>query len=188
MVSYRQPRLLLVLPFFLLILFSHDLLIASENGEPIKDKMSIVQEMYRNYKKDFPDAVDISAAEARTLLEQKKVIFIDTRKPEEQEVSTLPGAVTEEAFLKNPGIAQGKTAVAYCTIGYRSGVFAVKMSKQGIKVVNLSGGILAWVLDGGKVYNNGRETNRVHVYGKEWNHLPEGYEAVMFGFFDKLVN
>jgi hypothetical protein len=32
------------------------------------------------------------------------------------------------------------------------------------------------------------ETKRVHVYGEKWNYLPEGYEAVMFGFFGKLVN
>lgn len=185
---YRWSHLMLVMPLFLLINFFHAPLIASENGKSDEEKMAIVLKLYREYQKDFPGAMDISAAEARTLFEGGKVVFIDAREPEEQAVSALPGAITEEMFLKNPGIAQGKTAVAYCTIGYRSGVFSEKMGSRGIDVVNLTGGIVAWVLDGGKVYLNGQETSRVHVYGEEWNYLPEGYEAIMFGFLEKLLN
>lgn len=187
MVSFRFPHVMVAISLFLLIAVAHAPLLASERGESNEGKAATVRKLYRGYKKDFPNVPDISAADARTLLEEGKVVFIDVREPEEQAVSLLPGAVTEEAFLKNPGIAQGKTAVAYCTIGYRSGVFSQKMAGRGIEVLNLSGGIVAWVLKGGKVYLDGRETNRIHVYGKEWNHLPEGYEVVMFGFFEKLV-
>ncbi len=184
----RCLYIILVLPLFFLINVTHGSLLASESGESDGEKMAIVRNMYRSYKRDFPGAVDISVEKARALFEQRKVVFIDVRKPEEQAVSTLPGAVTEETFLENPGIARGKTAVAYCTIGYRSGVFSEKMVKQGTNVFNLTGGIVAWILDGGKVFLDGRETNRVHVYGKEWNHLPAGYEPVTFGFFEKLIN
>jgi len=68
--------------------------------------------------------------------------------------------------------------IGYCTISYRSGVLARGLNQKGIPIYNLRGGLLAWVHDGGKVYNGSKETHRIHVYGQEWNLGPEGYEAV----------
>jgi len=152
----------------------------AQNGLSVDEKMNVVQSMYREYRKEFPEAEDISAAEARRLFEEGGVVFIDVRKQEEQGVSMLPEAVTEKVYQKEAARFEGKTVVAYCTIGYRSGMFAKKTGGQGTRVLNLSGGILAWVFEGGKVYHAGEETRRVHVYGEKWNYLPEGYEAVMF--------
>lgn len=153
-----------------------------------RQKSDIVQKMYGEYKKNFPDIGDISAAAAERLDARNEVVFIDVRTPEEQAVSELPGAVTEAAVKENPTILEGKTAVAYCTIGYRSGLYVEKMDRRGIHMLNLAGGILAWVLSGGKVYHDGRETKRVHVYGEKWNYAPAGYEAIEFGFFHKLTH
>ena len=102
------------------------------------------------------------------------------------EVSMLPHAITQEEFLKDPGKYKDKTVVAYCTISYRSGKFAEEMAKKGIPILNLKGGLLAWVLEGGKVYDSHGETKRIHVYGKEWDYPPAGYESVKFGLFDRL--
>jgi sodium/bile acid cotransporter 7 len=145
-------------------------------------KINRVLKMYSAYKKDFPEVVDVSAIGMQSLLARDAVLFIDVRTQQERAVSMLPGAVSEAEFLQTPSLARGKTAVAYCTIGYRSGLFAKKMAARGRRVLNLAGGILAWVLEGGKVYHDGKITRRVHVYGKKWNILPNGYEAVMFGF------
>jgi sodium/bile acid cotransporter 7 len=61
------------------------------------------------------------------------------------------------------------------------------MDEKGISVRNLEGGILAWTLEGGKVYDeNGEETNRIHVYGKKWNYAPADYEAVMFSLWEQM--
>ncbi len=143
--------------------------------------------LYRGYAEAFPGVPDISVADARRLFNEGRVLFIDTRTREERAVSMLPGAVTPEAFAGNTALAEGKVAVAYCTVGYRSGVFAEKAAGGNNAVKNLAGGILAWILTGGKVYAAGAETRRVHVYGKKWNHAPEGYEVVMFGLFRRLM-
>jgi sodium/bile acid cotransporter 7 len=45
-------------------------------------------------------------------------------------------------------------------------------------VYNLRGGILAWVHDGGTVYDQNGETRRIHVYGRKWNLAPNSYQAV----------
>ena len=134
--------------------------------------------MYRDYKKSFPDVTEISPPDAVKRMEEGSVLFVDVRDPAERAVSMLPGAVTEEAFLKNPKSYGRKTVVAYCTIGYRSGKFADRMAKKGIRVLNLKGGILLWVHDGGRMFKDGKPTNRVHVYGKKWALAPEPYESV----------
>jgi rhodanese-related sulfurtransferase len=145
-----------------------------------EEKQDIVWKMYEKEKAEFQDVEDISPTSARALYERGEAVFIDVRTPDEQIVSMLPGAVTEQDVADTPSLLQGKTAMAYCTIGYRSGLYAEDQGREGIRVLNVQGGILAWVFSGGKVYHAGRETSRVHVYEEEWNYLPDGYEPVMF--------
>jgi rhodanese-related sulfurtransferase len=158
-----------------------------ENSLSDAQKKEVVYAMYADYKKDFPAVMDISPQQAMDLLKKDEVVFIDTRKPAEMKVSMLPHAITQKEFLSHPEKYAGKTAVGYCTVSYRSGVFAREMDEKGISVRNLEGGILAWTLEGGKVYDkNGRETNRIHVYGKKWNYAPAGYKAVMFSLWEQM--
>ena len=149
------------------------------------EKKKTVYEMYEGYKKDFPAVQDMTPQEAMSLTVEGRVVFVDVRKPAERKVSKLPYSVTKEEFMKNPSKFKSKSIVTYCTISYRSGKFAMNMEKKGIRMYNLKGGILAWVLEGGKVIDENGQTTRVHVYGEKWNYLPEGYEAVRFGFFDR---
>lgn len=151
-----------------------------------EQKLKAAYSMYADYKQEFPSVIDMSPKEAMTEAATGNIVFVDTRKAEEMEISTLPGAISEKEFLENRISYRDKKVVVYCTISYRSGLFARKMNEMGVPVYNLEGGIVTWVLEGGKVYNGERETKRVHVYGKKWNLLPKGYEAVMFGLLDKL--
>lgn len=141
-------------------------------------KKEIVYKMYADYKKDFPDVVDITANDAMALIKAEKAVFVDTRKQKEMEVSMLPNAITQEAYLRDPQKYRKKTVIGYCTISYRSGELAQKLSKDGIRMFNLKGGILAWVLEGGKIFDQNGETRRIHVYGRKWNYPANGYEAV----------
>ncbi|MGD9332721.1 MAG: rhodanese-like domain-containing protein, partial [Desulfobacterales bacterium] len=147
-------------------------------------KKEAVYRMYAGYKKDFPAVIDISPLQAMELQAQDKVVFVDTRKPAEMAVSILPGAVSEEDYRRHLDRYQGRTVIAYCTISYRSGLFAREMAARGIHVVNLQGGILAWLLEGGTVVDSqGRPTRRVHVYGSQWDYAPSGYESVRFSLW-----
>ena len=137
-----------------------------------------VEAMYENYKRAFPGVRDISAQEALRLQEESKVVFVDERDPEEQAVSMLPGALTARQFLENPERYRDHLVVGYCTISYRSGKLALKLGKKGITMVNLRGGILAWLHAGGKVCKDGRPVKRVHVYGRKWDLPPAEYETV----------
>lgn len=146
------------------------------------DKKDAVYEMYRNYKRDdFPGVPDISPDSAMALADSGWVVFVDDRTDAEREVSTLPGAVSREEFVEHIDRYRDATIVAYCTISYRSGGFVQEMAGRGLKIYNLRGGILAWLLEGGRVYHDGEETHRVHVYGDRWDYAPAGYETVKFG-------
>jgi sodium/bile acid cotransporter 7 len=150
-------------------------------------KKNVVYRMYADYKKNFPAVSDISPHRAMELLNQETVVFVDIRRPEEIAVSILPGAVSKQDFLSHRDLYRDKIVVVYCTISYRSGVFAREMGEQGIRVVNLQGGILAWILEGGKVYDkSGIQVKRVHVYGDRWDYAPSGYQSVKFSFWQRM--
>ena len=141
-------------------------------------KRAQIEKMYMNYKKEFPAVQDVSPREAMQLSDTGKVVFIDVRKPDEQSVSHLPGAITADSFLENPEKYNDYIKIGYCTISYRSGILAQELHQKGIPMYNLGGGLLAWVHDGGKVYKGTEETHRIHVYSQKWNLGPERFEAV----------
>ena len=61
----------------------------------------------------------------------------------------------------------------------REGKLAENLRKKDIYMVNMRGGILAWLHAGGKVYREGKPVNQVHVYGKKWDLAPPGIESVV---------
>lgn len=152
------------------------------------DKKETVYSMYDKYKqKSFSKIADISVQEAKALAEKGNVLFVDVRKPSEIKVSKLPGAIGQSEYLSDRTRFDGKTIVGYCTISFRSGQLAKELLRKGITMINLRGGILAWVHEGGKVVDKeGKETHRLHVYGKRWDLAPKGYETIKFRWRDKL--
>jgi hypothetical protein len=42
----------------------------------------------------------------------------------------------------------------------------------------LRGGILAWVHDGGRIYDRNGETKQIHVFGRKWNLAPQPHKPV----------
>jgi rhodanese-related sulfurtransferase len=151
------------------------------------EKEATVYRLYAAYEQEFPAVTGISARKALNLHQQGRVIFVDVRKPAEREISTLPGAVSAEAYEMRGARIKDKTVVAYCTIGYRSGKFAEKMAEKGLMVFNLEGGVLAWVWEGGRLQDAGGQTvKQVHVYAEKWDLAPAAYETTRFGFWQRL--
>ena len=151
------------------------------------DKTRVVYQMFAEYSKAFPSVPVMSPRKAAALAESSNLVIVDVRQDEEMKVSMIPGAITRTAFLEHLEDYKNKAIVAYCTIGYRSGLFAEQMKANGVDVSNLKGGILGWALEGGKVYDANGISRRIHVYGKKWKYVPNGYEPVMFGFFDRIL-
>ena len=178
----RRAKTIGVIVLCLVVILSYPgVVVRGDSGLSDRDKKNIVYDMYDDYRAKFPTASEITVEAAMELMQGGQAILVDIRRPAEMSVSMLPGAVTQTDFESNPERYSGLVVVAYCTIGYRSGIFSVEWKKKGVDVLNLKGGILAWVLEGGKVYApGGKAVNRVHVYGKKWDLAPAGFESVMF--------
>ena len=135
-------------------------------------------DMYTDYRKDFAGVQEIDASAAIKLVGDPEVVFVDVRAPEEQAVSMIPGAVTSDVFLAAPDRYERQRIIGYCTISYRSGKLAAKMNLRGITIVNLKGGLLAWVHAGGLLVRGYKSVRQLHVYGREWNLAPSDIETV----------
>ncbi len=141
-------------------------------------KRQRIDELYAEYRASFPDVPEMTVEQLLAGRTTDDLVLVDVREPAEQEVSMIPGAIPVRQFEAEGKRHEAKRIVVYCTIGYRSGLYARKLNELGQRIFNLKGGILAWAHAGGAVVDLNGQTNRVHVYGREWNLLPCGYEAV----------
>lgn len=146
------------------------------------DNLSVrIDEMYKKYKVEkFPGTPDVSVDEAiKEKAGDENVVLLDVRSKEEQAVSVIPGAITQAAFEADEDKFKGKKVIVYCTVGYRSGLYTAKLREKSFDAYNLKGGVLGWAAgEHGFVEQGGKATKKVHVYGKQWNLLPKGYEGV----------
>lgn len=109
----------------------------------------------------------------------EQYVMIDVRPEAERAVSVIPGAVSIEEFERDSESFADKKLVAYCTAGYRSGVYARKKSVDGPTILNLRGGVLSWCEHEQPLSDtDGKPTHRVHVYGRMWNLVSKPYEGV----------
>ncbi|MDX2231033.1 MAG: rhodanese-like domain-containing protein [Leptolyngbyaceae cyanobacterium bins.349] len=157
-------------------------LVALGMGAPPQDpqaKQQRIEELYQTYAQHFPDVVEISVPALMQLQQTQSVVLVDVRSPQEQAVSRLPGAITLAEFEQHRDRYCDRPIVAYCTIGYRSGLLAKDLQQQGIPVQNLRGSVLSWTHAGGHfVTPDGQPTQKVHVYGKRWNLIAADYHAI----------
>lgn len=143
------------------------------------EKYGRIAEMYAHYAKEFPDVPALTPEDAKQLLAAGTAILVDVRSPAERSVSMIPGAIATDDYEGRAAEFEGKRVIAYCTIGYRSGIYAQKLRKRGVDAGNLAGSILAWAHAGGELVDpNGRPTRKLHVYGAEWDLAPDDYEPV----------
>jgi len=147
-------------------------------SESRADPQARIDAMYQEYCQEFPELPDVSVSDLPGMLKDRDAVLLDVREPAEQDVSMIPGSVTLSEFHRDPSKYHDRPVVTYCTIGYRSGLQAVKLKEKGWDAYNLRGGILQWVRSGQNVINKQGPTRRVHVYGQKWNILPDGYEPV----------
>jgi sodium/bile acid cotransporter 7 len=141
-------------------------------------KQQRIDEMYNEYRKLFPEVKEMTVGELIERNSRENLVLVDVRTEAERAVSIISGAISIENFKANKERWKNQTIVAYCTIGYRSGLFAKEIGATGFDVYNLKGGVLSWAQTGHELSINGQMTREVHVYGKKWDLLPESYSAV----------
>ncbi len=104
-----------------------------------------------NVKSENPSVVVVSPIEFHTKLgEDADAYLLDVRKPDEFDAAHLKGAhllnwLDEDSFKQGAeNLDKSKTIYVYCRSGRRSNEAASYLAKQGYRVVDMEGGILAW--------------------------------------------
>lgn len=127
--------------------------------------------------------IDVSALRDSGATERglDRYVMFDVRKAEEFEVSHVKGAVhvdpdiSADAFLKQHGsLLKDRTAVFYCSVGYRSSIMVERIAKEkgdSTGLVNLRGGLFQWYNDGLAVYDSVGVTDKVHPFSAYWGRL-----------------
>lgn len=96
---------------------------------------------------------DVTVSEAEKLIATPNTYLLDVRTQDEYDEAHLEGAklipVSElESRLGELEAEKGKELVVYCRSGSRSAKASEILSKQGYKVANVEGGIIAWQSEG----------------------------------------
>lgn len=148
------------IPTFLLFILTS---LASCGQKTFDEKM---QSLYKN------TVPLIKAEELKSTLEN--VVILDTRAPEEYQVSHIQGArmVDYDNFKVKDvkDIPKDASVIVYCSVGYRSERVGEALRKAGYEdVKNLYGGIFDWKNQGYEVVNrNNLPTDSVHTYNNSW--------------------
>lgn len=141
-------------------------------------KLERIDALFEQYAKSFPAVRNLSVEEVLAERERGDVVLVDVREPRERQASVIPGAISAEEFERDRAKYTDQTIVTYCAIGYRSGIYAKELSQEDFRSFNIKGGILAWAHAGQELIDENGTTRRVHTYGRKWDLLPDGYEAV----------
>lgn len=119
----------------------------------------------------FPEVKSISTDELAQIFDREDIYLIDVRKTEEFAVSSIKGAVNTES-VTDVVESQDRKIVVYCSVGYRSAVFASRLQKAGYtRVFNLSGSIFDWANKGHPLFQGTRRTKYVHPFNDKWGAL-----------------
>jgi rhodanese-related sulfurtransferase len=122
--------------------------------------------------------IDASGLSDSATVSEKRVVVFDVREVDEFNVSHLDGAirvdpdVEADAFLKQHGeLLKDRTAVFYCSVGYRSSILVERLAEatgDSVQLVNLRGGIFKWFNQGLAVYDSSGVTDAVHPFSDVW--------------------
>ena len=124
----------------------------------------------------------VTAAQIRELQSDDRIadrfVIVDARSKVESDVSIIPGAITKTHFEQTAAQHEGKIIIAYCTIGFRSGLLVRSLKRKGFNAWNYRGSILDWCKNGLPLTtHDGEATQRVHTYSR-WLSVPQEYIAV----------
>ncbi|MGI9420741.1 MAG: rhodanese-like domain-containing protein [Geminicoccaceae bacterium] len=98
----------------------------------------------------------IGVDQARTLVGDADVVFVDVREKEEVAKGRIPSAVhvsrgvlefitDPNSPMHNPALSSGRHVVVYCASGGRSALAGKTMKDMGVaRVTNMLGGMNAW--------------------------------------------
>ena len=128
---------------------------------------------------EYPDVPRITTDSLAAWLDADSAtrpILLDTRSPDEFDVSHLKGALRVDPDAKSfpdlDTLDRQAPIVAYCSVGYRSSDVVSRLQAAGFtNAHNLRGSIFMWANEGRPVYRDRRQVDEVHPYSAAWGRL-----------------
>jgi len=155
-----------------------------------------IERLFAEFAPKFPKAPQMNAEQLSKEMKasnakKKKLVVVDVRTKDEQDVSMIKTALRKEEFEARKAEFKDHKVVAYCTIGYRSGQYVEKLCGESFDAYNLKGSILSWTHAGGELVSGtsgggggggggASTTKRVHTFGKDWDLASTDCEGVFF--------
>jgi rhodanese-related sulfurtransferase len=99
----------------------------------------------------FSRTPSIDAESAADLLAKRTVVVVDVRQPAEWKGGHIRGAVQiplTQLSSRVHELPRDKTIVTVCRSGHRSALAARTLTRRGHDVLNLRGGMIAWIKAG----------------------------------------
>ena len=126
---------------------------------------------------EFPEVKRISTEELTAWIDNSQrasPLLLDVRTQAEFDISHLRNArrVEPDAVIATINLPKDRTIVTYCSVGYRSAVFARQLMRAGYtNVTNVEGSIFKWANEDRPVYRGALRVSEVHPYNGTWGKL-----------------
>lgn len=129
------------------------------------------EQLQSQIRRQFDDVAFISTAELAQRLDNGETLtLLDVREPAEYRVSHLQDAVLAANWPADAPMDQ--TIIVYCSVGYRSAVFARDLQAKGYtNVFNLEGSIFQWANENRAIVDENGPVQLVHPFDARWGCL-----------------
>lgn len=159
------------------------------------ERFTSAKNMMMGYTAQF-DGVEVASAEdiIKVQEENQKAWLVDVRNAEERLISMIPNAITQAQFeeaMRMGTVSRTDIIIPYCTMGYRSGIYATNLKKQGYNNVKNGEGVVLWTYSkvslvtkdcDGKVI----PVNKVHTFGAQWDLAARSYQSHHYSPWDMV--
>lgn len=173
------PKALIILAALFVVAFA--LLGLGHCGYNKIDSMLTLENKAASIREEFSDVEHIETDTLALLLQAKEtapVLLVDSRSPEEYEVSHIPGAVNLETVeavqshlsgMENPP----ENVIVYCSVGHRSAILAEQLKEAGFNHTrNVVGSMFAWANEDREMVDaGGNAAEKVHPYNEFWGRM-----------------
>ena len=98
------------------------------------EKRTAIEQMLVEYRKEYSGVPSINVQNLVERVEKEDFIIVDVRAEAEQDVSSIPDSIPGVTFEERKDQYRDQTIVTYCTIGLRSGKYALKLQEEGLNL------------------------------------------------------
>ena len=153
-----------------------------------------LEDEHTTIQEEFPSVQHLTVDQLEHILSANsdEVVLFDVREKGEYAISHIKGAINvdpeisaEEFFNRHGDLLEGKQAVFYCAVGYRSSNLAslvqgIPQSSALTSIWNLQHGLFGWHNQEKQIVLNQTPTDYIHPYNFWWGRLLDRRKLIRY--------